>query len=157
MKFGIVGEPSLKLISFWLIKGFHECFYFRGTSYKIDIPEDVVAVEIEGKIRDLVGRESSDTQSISGITRRLLGRRDWPGVKSFRLNDATELAYMYKEGLFFLNAEGKEDLEGEAFFQGKTSTSRNQPSGNSQAIPRLEFRAQARYRRRSWFEGCTPQ
>lgn len=115
----LVGKPHLKLIPFWLIKGFHECFYFRGNSYKIDLPEDVVAVEVEGKIRDLVGRELSDVQGMAGLTRRLLGRRDWSGVKSFRLNDATELAYMYKEGSFFLNAEGKEDLEAEAFFERK--------------------------------------
>lgn len=115
----LAGEPSLKLISFWMIKGFHECFYFRGSSYKIDIPDDVVAVEVEGKIRDLMGRESGDVQGIAGITRRLLGRREWPGLKSIRLNDATELAYMYKEGLFFVNADGKEDLEAEAFFEGK--------------------------------------
>ena len=115
----LAGEPSLKLISFWMIKGFHECFYFRGSSYKIDISDDVVAVEVEGKIRDLMGRESGDAQGISGLTRRLLGRREWPGLKSIRLNDATELAYMYKEGLFFVNADGKEDLEAEAFFEGK--------------------------------------
>jgi hypothetical protein len=115
----IVGEPSLNLISFWLVKGFHECFYFRGSSYKIDLPEDVVAVEVEGKIRDLLGRESGDALGISSLTKRLLGRRDWSGVKSFHLNDATELAYLYKEGSFFVNADGKEDLEAEAFFEGK--------------------------------------
>ena len=115
----LTGEPSLKLISFWMIKGFHECFYFRGSSYKIDIPNDVVAVEVEGKIRDLIGRESGDAQGISALTKRLLGRREWPGLKSIRLNDATELAYMYKEGLFFVNSNGKEDLEAEAFFEGK--------------------------------------
>jgi hypothetical protein len=115
----IVGEPSLNLISFWLVKGFHECFYFRGSSYKIDLPEDVVAVEVEGKIRDLLGRESGDALGISSLTKRLLGRRDWSGVKSFHLNDATELAYLYKEESFFVNADGKEDLEAEAFFEGK--------------------------------------
>jgi len=115
----LTGEPSLKLISFWMIKGFHECFYFRGSSYKIDIPNDVVAVEVEGKIRDLIGRESGDAQGISALTKRLIGRREWPGLKSIRLNDATELAYMYKEGLFFVNSNGKEDLEAEAFFEGK--------------------------------------
>jgi hypothetical protein len=113
------GEPRLNLISFWMIKGFHECFYFRGGSYKIDLPEDVVAVEVEGKIRDLIGRETSEAQSIASLTKRLLGKREWPGIKSFRLNDATELAYLYKEEAFFVNAEGKEDLEAEAFFEGK--------------------------------------
>lgn len=115
----LLGKPSLKLVKFWLIKGFHECFYFRGNSYKIDLPEDVVAVEVEGKIRDLVGRETGDIQGITGLTRRLLGRRDWSGVKAFRLNEVTELAYMYKEGSFFVNSEGKEDLEAEAFFERK--------------------------------------
>jgi hypothetical protein len=114
-----VGSPVLKLVPFWLIKGFHECFYFRGSSYRIDLPEDVVAVEVEGKIRDLAGRESSDSQRIAGLTKRLLGRRDSPSAKSFRLNEVTELAYMYKEGSLFVNAEGREDLEAEAFFEGK--------------------------------------
>lgn len=112
-------KPKLRLIPFWLVKGFHECFYFRGNSYKIDLPEDVVAVEVEGKIRDLVGRESGDSQRLAGLTRRLLGRRDWPGVKSFRLSEVTELAYMYKEGSFFLDAQGRENLEAEAFFERK--------------------------------------
>jgi hypothetical protein len=100
-----------------MIKGFHECFYFRGNSYKIDLPDDVVAVEVEGKIRDLVGHVTGDSQRITGITRRLFGRRDLSGVKAFRLNDVTELAYMYKEGSFFVNSEGEEDLEAEAFFE----------------------------------------
>jgi hypothetical protein len=115
----LAGKPGLKLIAFWLIKGFHECFYFRGSSYKVDLPEDVVAVELEGKIRDLVGRESSDSLRLTGLTRRLLGRRELAGVKSFHLNDVTELAYMYREGSLFANAEGKEDLEAEAFFEGE--------------------------------------
>jgi len=115
----LVGKPKLKLVPFWLIKGFHECFYFRGNSYKIDLPDDVVAVEVEGKIRDLTGRESSDTQGIANLTRRLLGRREGVGAKTFRLNDVTELAYMYKEGSFFLDANGREDLEAEAFFERK--------------------------------------
>jgi hypothetical protein len=115
----LVGKTSLKLVSFWMVKGFHECFYFRGGSYKVDLPEDVVAVEVEGKLRDLVGRESSDSQRLTGLTKRLLGRRELAGIKSFHLNDATELAYMYKEGGFFVNGEGKEDLEAEAFFEGK--------------------------------------
>lgn len=112
-------KPKLKLVPFWRIKGFHECFYFRGNSYRIELPEDVVAVEVEGKIRDLVGQDLTDSQRLTGLTRRLLGRRDWSGTKHFRLNEVTELAYMYKEESIFLNAEGKEDLEAEAFFEGK--------------------------------------
>ncbi len=112
-------EPRLKLVPFWRVKGFHECFYFRGNSYKIDLPEDVVAVEVEGKIRDLMGQETSDSQGIANLAKRLLGRREWAGAKSIRLNDVTELAYMYKEGSIFVNSEGREDLEAEAFFEHK--------------------------------------
>ena len=115
----LVGQPVLRLVPFWLIKGFHECFYFRGNSYKIDLPDDVVAVEVEGKIRDLVGHETGDSLRIAGLTRRILGKRDLSGVKAFRLNDVTELAYMYNEGSYFVNSEGEEDLEAEAFFERK--------------------------------------
>jgi len=109
-------EPRLKLVPFCRIKGYHECFYFRGNSYKIDLPEDVVAVEVEGKIRDLLGQESVDAQSLANLAKRLLGRKEWSAVKSIRLGDVTELAYMYKEGSIFVDAEGKENLEAEAFF-----------------------------------------
>jgi hypothetical protein len=115
----LLGRPVLKVVPFWMIRGFHECFYFRGSSYKIDLPEDVVAVEGEGKIRELSGKDAGDSVGFTGLTRRLLGRRDAMVTKSFRLNEVTELAYMYKEGSIFLNAEGKEDLEAEAFFEGK--------------------------------------
>lgn len=108
--------PQLKLVPFWRVKGYHECFYFRGNSYKIDVPEDVVAVEVEGKIRDLLGQDPGDSQSLANLAKRLLGRKDWGGTKSLRLSDVTELAYMYKEGSIFVDADGKENLEAEAFF-----------------------------------------
>jgi hypothetical protein len=109
-------RPKLKLIPFWRIKGYHECFYFRGNDYKIDLPHDVVAVEVEGKIRDLVGLDSTDGQGIANLARRLLGRKEASVTKSFRLSDVTELAYMYDERSVFVNAHGMEDLEAEAFF-----------------------------------------
>ncbi len=119
-----IEEPKLKLIPFWKIKGFHECFYFRGNSYKIDLPEDVIAVEVEGKIRDIVGQESSDSQRLTNLTRRLLGRRDAFVARSFHLNDVTELAYMYREGSLFVDAQGRGHLEAEAFFEGKVPLER---------------------------------
>jgi len=117
-------KPALKLVPFWRIKGFHECFYFRGNSYKIDLPDDVVAVEVEGKIRDIVGSESGDSQKLTSLTRRILGKQDWLRAKSFRLNEVTELAYMYKEGSIFVDADGRENLEAEAFFEGKVPLQR---------------------------------
>lgn len=109
-------SPKLKLIPFWRIRGYHECFYFRGNTYKIDLPPDVVAVEVEGKIRDLVELGSTEGQGISNLAKRLLGRREGSESKSFRLSEITELAHMYDENSLFLNAQGKEDLEAEAFF-----------------------------------------
>ncbi len=135
----LVGGPALRLVPFWLIKGFHECFYFRGSSYKIDLPEDVVAVEVEGKIRDLAGKDSGDSQGIAALTKRLLGRRDSLGSKSFRLNEVTELAYMYKEGSLFVDSEGKEDLEAEAFFEGKLPLEETTQDQLIQQFPNAKF------------------
>ncbi|HXY83497.1 MAG TPA: hypothetical protein VEH56_07215 [Candidatus Saccharimonadales bacterium] len=113
----LLGEPRLKLIPFWRIRGFHECFYFRGNSYAINLGDDVIAVEVEGKVRDLLGHELTESQKLKSFPRRLLGKRDaFP--KSIHLNEVTELAYLYKDGSLFVNAEGKEDLEAEAFFEG---------------------------------------
>ena len=109
-------RPRLRLIPFWRVKGYHECFYFRGNDYKIDLPQDVIAVEVEGKIRDLVGSAPVDGPGIGNVAKRLLGRKDSAGSKSFRLSEVTELAYKYDEGDIFVNAQGKEDLEAEAFF-----------------------------------------
>ena len=115
----VLGDPKVTLIPFWVIRGFHECFYFRGNSYKIDLQDDVVAVEVEGRIRDLVSQDSGESIKLTSLPRRLLRMRSGSGTKAIRLNDATELAYMYKEGSVFLDAEGNEDLEAEAFFEGK--------------------------------------
>jgi hypothetical protein len=106
-------QSSVLLIPFWRIKGFHECFYFRGNSYKIPLPEDVIAVEIEGKVRDLLG-EGGELRKLGSLKKKLLGIRD--SGKSIRL-EATELAYLYNDGVIFVDANGKEDLETEAFFE----------------------------------------
>ena len=132
-------EPRLKLVPFWRIKGYHECFYFRGNSYKIDLPEDVVAVEVEGKIRDLLGQELVDAQSLTNIAKRLLGRKDWGAVKSIRLGDVTELAYMYKEGSIFVDADGKENLEAEAFFDRNLPLRKMSADELAKELPGAEF------------------
>ena len=113
--------PHLRLIPFWRIRGFHECFYFRGNSYKVNLGDDVIAVEVEGKVRDLLGQELTEAQKLKTFPRRLLGKRDsYP--KSIQLNEVTELAYSYRDKSIFVNAEGKEDLEAEAFFEGNLPT-----------------------------------
>jgi hypothetical protein len=131
-------RPKLKLIPFWRIRGYHECFYFRGNEYKIDLPQDVIAVEVEGKIRDLVGL-GSEGLNISSLAKRLLGRRDSSGMKSFSLNEVTELAYMYDEGSLFVNAQGKEDLEAEAFFDRTLPLKRTSVEELTLKYPEVEF------------------
>jgi len=132
-------NPRLKLIPFWRIRGYHECFYFRGNTYKIDLPSDVVAVEVEGKIRDLVELDSAEGQGISNLAKRLLGRTEGSGTKSFRLNEITELAYMYDENSLFLNAQGKEDLEAEAFFDRSLPLKKTTYEELVQEYPGVEF------------------
>ena len=131
-------QPKLKLVPFWRIRGFHECFYFRGNTYKIDLPQDVVAVEVEGRIRDLVGLDS-DGLGISNLAKRLLGRKDSSNVKSFRLNDVTELAYTYDEASLFVNAQGKEDLEAEAFFDRTLPLERTRVDELASTYPGVEL------------------
>lgn len=135
-----VGSPtksSVLLIPYWRIKGFHECFYFRGNSYRIPLPDDVIAVEVEGKVRDLVG-EGSESQKLSSITKKLLGIRSALG-KSIRLGEVTELAYMFKEEVLFVNAEGKEDLEAEAFFEGSLPLEKILSRQLNEIFPNAEF------------------
>jgi hypothetical protein len=131
-------RPRLKLIPFWRIRGYHECFYFRGNEYKIDLPQDVIAVEVEGKIRDLVGM-GSEGLNISNLAKRLLGRRDSSNVKSFNLNEVTELAYMYDEASLFVNAQGKEDLEAEAFFDRTLPLKKTSVEELNLKYPEVEF------------------
>jgi hypothetical protein len=137
----IMGDPKVRLIPFWMIKGFHECFYFRGSSYTIDVQDDVVAVDLEGKIRELVSQDSGEFAQLTNLPRRLLGMRRRTGEKSIRLNDVTELAYSYKEGSIFLDAEGREDLEAEAFFEGRIPLQRLREEDLSKQFPSSEVGA----------------
>lgn len=49
-----VGPPTVEFVPIWKVKGFHECYYLRTNTYKVNVKDDVVGVEVEGKSRDLV-------------------------------------------------------------------------------------------------------
>jgi hypothetical protein len=132
-------QSNVLLIPFWRIKGFHECFYFRGNSYRIPLPEDVVAVEIEGKVRDLIG-EGGESQKLGSLTKKLLGIRD--SRKSIRL-EATELAYLYNDQVIFVDADGKEDLEAEAFFESNLPMHKTSNKELSDIFPNAEVAKEA--------------
>jgi hypothetical protein len=111
--------PKFRFTPFWRIKGFHECFYFRGNSYRVPLSDDVIAVEVEGRVRDLVSENTAEPKKIINLPKRILGqiRHDSSG-KSIRLSEVTELVYMFKDSSLFVDLDGKEDLEAEAFFEG---------------------------------------
>ena len=130
--------PKFRLIPFWRIRGFHECFYFRGNSYRVPLLDDVVAVEVEGRVRDLVGEDATESKKITNLTKKLLGRRDSEG-KSIRLSEVTELAYMFKDSSLFVDSDGKEDLEAEAFFEGNVPLRKIAMIDLKQVLPNAEI------------------
>lgn len=50
----IIGTPAVEFVPIWKVKGFHECYYLRTNSYKVNVRNDVVGVEVEGRARDLI-------------------------------------------------------------------------------------------------------
>jgi len=131
--------PKFRLTPFWRIKGFHECFYFRGNSYRVPLLDDVIAVEVEGRVRDLVSENTAEPKIVN-LTKRILGqiRHDSSG-KSIRLSEVTELAYMFKESSLFFNSDGKEDLEAEAFFEGNLPLRKINLTDLNQVFPNAEI------------------
>lgn len=131
--------PGFRFIPFWRIRGFHECFYFRGNSYRVPLREDVIAVEVEGRVRDLVGEDTAaEPNKIASLTKKILGRHDSPG-RSIRLSEVTELAYMFKDSSLFVDADGKEDLEAEAFFEGNVPLRKIAMTDLNAVFPKAEI------------------
>jgi len=113
----MVGAPKLQFVPFWVVQGFHECFFFRGSSYRIDVADDVLAVEVEGRVRNLMAEEKPFKFLPEGLRRTAgkLGSLLAPKPKYFAVNDATELAHQYSEGTMYLDAYGNEDLKLQEF------------------------------------------
>jgi hypothetical protein len=131
--------PKFRFTPFWRIKGFHECFYFRGNSYRVPLPDDVIAVEVEGRVRDLVSENAAEPKIVN-LTKRILGQiRHASSGKSIRLSEVTELAYMFKDGSVFLNSDGKEDLEAEAFFEGNLPLKKIDMTDLNHVFPNAEI------------------
>jgi hypothetical protein len=129
--------PKFRFTPFWRIRGFHECFYFRGNSYRVPLLDDVIAVEVEGRVRDLVSENTAEPKK---IVKKILGqiRHDSSG-KSIRLSEVTELAYMFKDSSLFVNSDGKEDLEAEAFFEGSLPLRKIDMADLNQLFPNAEI------------------
>jgi len=90
----MVGTPTVEYIPIWKVKGFHECYYVRTNSYKVNVKDDVVAVEVEGKSRDLILERKHSRLIPAAILERLqkLGPFLTNESKYFIVGEALELA-----------------------------------------------------------------
>ena len=107
----MIGEPLLVFFPFWRVKGYHECFYFRGKSYKAAVPDDVIAVQVGRRIRPLTAEprpKRSLVRKVPAMVRRILFAR--PEARHFTVDRATELAYQFGEASVLVDGEGQEDL-----------------------------------------------
>jgi hypothetical protein len=114
------GEPTLAFFPFWRVRGYHECFYFRGKTYTVTVPDDVIALQVGRQIRGLTSQAKASRPAVRGIVarirRRVLAR---PEPRYFTLDGATELAYQFGEGSILVNGEGNEDISMEYLLEKK--------------------------------------
>lgn len=110
-------QPHLSYRPYWIAKAYHECFFFREASYQVRTSEDVVAVEVEGKLRNLILRDAKASSFLGEFRKRLEKATGLmsAGPRFFILDGVTELARKYKETSLYLDAHGRHDSQIERF------------------------------------------
>jgi len=106
----MVGQPELAYFPYWKARAYHECFYFRGRPYTATVSDDVIAVQVGGRIRPLIskiGVRGSFLRKLATSIKRLLFSR--PTTKYMSIENATELAYQFKETSLLVDGDGKPD------------------------------------------------
>jgi hypothetical protein len=107
-----VGEPTLVFFPYWRVRGYHECFYFRGKTYTATVADDVIAVQVGRQIRTLTSqaraKRSTVAKILARIKRTILAR---PEPRYFTVDGATELAYQFREASILVDGEGNEDIQ----------------------------------------------
>jgi hypothetical protein len=105
----LVGTPTVEFVPIWRVKGFHECYYIRSRSYKVNVKDDVVAVELEGRSRDLMLEKKHSRLIPSAIVDRLLRLSSFLSNESkyFVLTDALELAVKASEAELVISGAGR--------------------------------------------------
>jgi len=90
----LIEEPTVEFIPIWKIRGFHECYYLRTNSYRVQVKGDVVGVEVEGKSRDLILERRHIRFIPTTIVERLQRLRGFLSSESkyFVISSVTELA-----------------------------------------------------------------
>lgn len=106
----IVGTPTVEYVPIWKIKGYHECYYIRTNSYKVDVKADVVAVEVEGQSRDLILEKRHSRLIPSSILERLhkLGSFLTNESKYFIMGNALELATKRSSSEITITSTGRQ-------------------------------------------------
>jgi hypothetical protein len=105
----IIGPPTVEFLPIWKINGFYECYYLRTDTYKINVKEDVVGVEVEGKSRNLILEQKHSRSMPSLILERLqrLGGFLSSESKYFVINDVVELACSRSDSELVMTGNGR--------------------------------------------------
>jgi hypothetical protein len=105
----LVGTPTVEFIPIWRIKGVHECYYLRTNTYKVNVKDDVIGVDLEGKSRDLIlerkQRRFIPTALLDRF--RMLGSLLGSDSKYFVMSDVLELATKRSESELTMTGLGK--------------------------------------------------
>ena len=116
----VASEPTLAYFPFWRVRGYHECFYFRGKTYTATVPDDVIAVQVGEQIRPLTSQAKAKRSNMGKIMNRIrrtvLAR---PERRYFTLDGATELAYQFGEASVLVDGEGNGDVSMEYLLEKK--------------------------------------
>jgi len=105
----ILGFPTVEFVPIWKIKGFHECYYLRSNSYRVNVKDDVVAVEVEGKSRDLILEKKHRRLIPAALVERIqkLGSFLSSESKYFVVNEVLELATKKSESELTISGTGR--------------------------------------------------
>ena len=113
----LVGTPTVEFVPIWKVRGFHECYYIRNSSYKVSVKDDVVAVDMEGHSRDLILERKRSRFIPAAIMDRLqrFGSFLSDDSKYFVITDALELATKSSDAELVVSGSGhKISLDDEA-------------------------------------------
>jgi len=105
----ITGTPVVEFIPIWKVKGFHECYFLRSNSYRVNVKNDVVGVEVEGKGRDLMLERKHLRFIPSAIVERLqmLSSFLTSESKYFVVTQVTELASKRSQSELVVSGSGR--------------------------------------------------
>lgn len=105
----MVGTPTIEYVPIWKVKGYHECYFIRSNSYRVDVKEDVMGVEVEGQSRDLLLERKHSRLVPAAIVERLqkLGSFLTNESKYFVMSNVLELATKRTESELVMAGTGR--------------------------------------------------